>query len=37
MEKDAIVEEARERRDQYAAALHHDIDEIYLGDRSGLC
>jgi hypothetical protein len=31
--KDPIVEETRARREQYAAALHHDMDAIFLDIR----
>jgi hypothetical protein len=33
MWKDPIVEETRERREQYATALNHDIDEIFSDIR----
>ena len=33
MWKDPIVEEARERREQYAASFHHDLDAIFVDIR----
>jgi hypothetical protein len=33
MWRDPIVEETRERREQYAAALHHDADAIFADIR----
>jgi hypothetical protein len=33
MWKDPIVEETRDRREQYAAALRHDMDAIFLDIR----
>jgi hypothetical protein len=33
MWKDPIVEETRERREQYAASLHHDLDAIFADIR----
>ncbi len=33
MWKDPIVEEARARRDQYAAAMHYDLDAIFADIR----
>ena len=33
MWKDPIVEEARERREQYAASMNHDLDLIFADIR----
>jgi hypothetical protein len=33
MWKDPIVEETRERREQYAASMNHDLDSIFADIR----
>jgi hypothetical protein len=34
MWKDPIVEETRERREQYAASINHDLDSIFANIRT---